>query len=165
MKYGTGNPQALWPFDILSWNTPSWSISAEFLAYALFGLAVLFGRKRLALGLALAAIAAPLTIAFVFHHGMVDAAGTGGLRAIYGFSIGALVYLIFAERIFRARAAAPAGNGPSGALSTIAEAAAAIAVVFLAWATHETASASACLSSMQWWSASSRSSVALSAVC
>lgn len=96
--------QAFWPADHLTWNAPSWSISAELLAYGLFGcwLAVA-ARSRVTLGLAAAALIAPLLLALFSARGMETAAGLGWARAIHGFALGALLYRLLGGRILQAR--------------------------------------------------------------
>jgi peptidoglycan/LPS O-acetylase OafA/YrhL len=87
----------------LSWNTPSWSISAEFIAYVCFGFAVLVFRWRLAWALAALAAAAALALATLADLGMETTAQLGGVRAIYGFSLGALLYMFAGRSIVAAR--------------------------------------------------------------
>ncbi len=126
--------QAFWPQDTLSWNTPSWSISAECLAYALFAVAVLAQRKRIVLWLCLAAIAAPLLLWQTSPQGMISAAGTGFLRAIYGFSVGALLYRLS----FHPTRATPGSRLGSTGWTVIELLVTALAVMW-AWKSHTTA--------------------------
>lgn len=128
--------QAFWPADSLSWNTPSWSISAEYLAYVLFAVAVLTQRKRVVLWLVLAMIAAPLVLWQASAQGMASASGTGFLRAIYGFSIGALLYVV-SFRSMLLQHAAPASRAGSLRWTVIELSVTALAVV-VAWKTHAT---------------------------
>jgi peptidoglycan/LPS O-acetylase OafA/YrhL len=79
--------------DRLTWNVPSWSISSEFIAYVLFGLAVLTGLTRRRWFDVLA-----IPTAVVLYGAVAYAAGTlnvsfgiGILRCLAGFWIG--VYL------------------------------------------------------------------------
>lgn len=118
--------QAFYPFDHLSWNAPSWSISAELLAYALFALLVFTMPGRLLKGLALAALLAVAVLMLFSARGMETAAGLGWPRAIYGFALGAMLYrLCGAGIVARKRLAAPAPR-----LSwTVLEAAAAMAAL------------------------------------
>ena len=112
---GTNEPQFLisnlllvhviWPFDTLSWNTPSWSISAEFIAYVLFALAVLLARRRLPYLLAAVLVLAPLALHFFSEEGMNATYGMGAMRAVYGFAAGALVYIMLGKWIHAARKA------------------------------------------------------------
>ena len=111
---GTNEPQflisnlflahAVWPFDTLSWNTPSWSISAEFIAYVLFALAVLLARRQLPYLLAVALVLAPLAIHFFSEGGMNATYRMGAMRAIYGFAAGALAYIVLRKWIHATRA-------------------------------------------------------------
>lgn len=129
--------QALWPFDSMSWNTPSWSISAEVFAYALFALAVFFQSRRIILWLGLAMVAAPVMLAASSENGMVAVAGVGALRAVYGFSMGALLYVLLHRPILRWHGAE---TGFPRAVWTwsVAEAAVSALAVVLAWKTHGT---------------------------
>jgi peptidoglycan/LPS O-acetylase OafA/YrhL len=76
----------------LTWNSPSWSISAEVWTYLLFGLAVLMlGRRHwmvfipvIATGMAVIYAWSPNHIDTTWHLGFV--------RCLYGFSLGALLY-------------------------------------------------------------------------
>jgi peptidoglycan/LPS O-acetylase OafA/YrhL len=78
--------------DRLTWNTPSWSISAEFRTYILFALIVLLApRYRTIVFAATAALGAATLVAFSQHG--IDATYDLGLpRCIFGFSVGYLVY-------------------------------------------------------------------------
>ena len=103
--------QSLWPADSLSWNTPAWSISAEFVAYALFGGALLMPRRLLPPMLALTAILSLAVLASFADHGMQSTVRFGVLRALHGFSLGALAYLFAHRRILGARRRAHRGRG------------------------------------------------------
>lgn len=76
----------------LTWNTPSWSISAEFWTYILFAaIILLLPRHRHVAFTASALIGAAALIAFSTHG--IDVTHDLGLpRCIYGFSVGCLVY-------------------------------------------------------------------------
>ncbi|MEX6508515.1 acyltransferase family protein [Jiella sp. M17.18] len=82
--------QALGFLDTLSWNYPSWSISAELVAYALFGLVVVV-RPRLLVPLA--ALVIPLGLAAILRmDGTIDTTfHLGWLRCLVGFSLGSLI--------------------------------------------------------------------------
>lgn len=129
--------QAFWPADSLSWNTPSWSISAEYLAYVLFAVAVLTQRKRVVLWLVLAMIAAPLLLWQASAQGMASASGTGFLRAIYGFSIGALLYVLSFRQMLLQHAAS-SGSRTGSLRWTAIELAVTVLAVVVAWKTHAT---------------------------
>lgn len=79
--------------DRLTWNLPSWSISAEFWTYAVFGAATLvLGRFRLA---TLGILASLCLLLLVTHakHGMDATFDLGFPRAILGFVIGHFMYV------------------------------------------------------------------------
>jgi peptidoglycan/LPS O-acetylase OafA/YrhL len=78
--------------DRLTWNAPSWSISAEFWTYVLFALVVLvLPRYRRLAFTVLALIGAVLVIA-LSHTGMDVTYDLGFARCVFGFSAGCLVY-------------------------------------------------------------------------
>ena len=128
--------QAFWPADTLSWNTPSWSISAEYLAYVLFAIAVLTQRKRIVLWLVLGMIAAPFVLWQASAQGMASAPGTGFLRAIYGFSIGALLYAVSFRSILLQHASS--GSRAGSLRWTAIELSVTALAVVVAWKTHAT---------------------------
>lgn len=77
-------------FDQLTWNTPSWSISTEIFAYAVFALAAGYASTRW-LNLTLVGIAvAALVIICVAPEGMASTYDFGLARCVYGFFVGAL---------------------------------------------------------------------------
>lgn len=78
--------------DKLTWNTPSWSISAEFWTYILFALIIMLPIRHRQVAFAAAAVAgAAIVIAFA-RHGMDATYDLGLPRCIFGFFIGCLVY-------------------------------------------------------------------------
>ncbi|TRC80955.1 acyltransferase [Mesorhizobium sp. WSM4307] len=78
--------------DHLTWNAPSWSISAEFFAYLLFAGVVFIAGARAWIWLVAAAITAPLfLLGFSIHHHMDVSYDFGFIRCLYGFSLGALL--------------------------------------------------------------------------
>lgn len=85
-----------WSLDQITFNYPSWSISAEFVTYALFAFLTLItkGNKTI-----LSIILIPSIIYFgitLSEVGMGTGSRSGGpIRCLYSFSIGSLVYLIF----------------------------------------------------------------------
>lgn len=86
--------QSLGLRDGLSWNGPSWSISAEMWTYVLFSV-VLMARGR-ALAILAALLAALALILMVRTSGSLDwTYDWGAVRAILGFATGVLTYLAF----------------------------------------------------------------------
>lgn len=85
--------------DRLTWNLPSWSISAEFWTYVVFGvLSLAVPRLRMAAlgGLALISLALLVTSA---SHGMDATFDLGLPRAILGFALGHFVYAVRQRRL------------------------------------------------------------------
>ena len=78
----------------LSWNGPSWSIAAEFWTYLLFGLAVVALGRRYWLALLPAILAGPAILYLRSPDYMNATWDYGFLRCLYGFSLGALVYVV-----------------------------------------------------------------------
>jgi peptidoglycan/LPS O-acetylase OafA/YrhL len=77
----------------LVWNTPSWSIGAEFFAYLLFGGAVLMaGQKRLAWAMAALALVAIIYCSTAGPYEFQTA--NGFARCVSGFALGSLVRLL-----------------------------------------------------------------------
>jgi peptidoglycan/LPS O-acetylase OafA/YrhL len=106
-------------YDDLTWNGPSWSISAEIWAYAVFALVCLSGRLSTFLFIA----SVPLLFGIVLGapHGMGSTFDYGFPRCLLGFFTGVLCckfYAGFAPRL-------------SGRLCTLAELAILVAVVLL----------------------------------
>lgn len=81
-------------YDTVTWNTPSWSISAEFLTNLMFGICFLlvpWGRIPAALALA----AAGAIELMVFSEKNIDTSAQFGLfRCMYGFFVGYVIYRI-----------------------------------------------------------------------
>ncbi len=124
------------PDGVLTWNTPSWSISAEFIAYVFFGLAALAAPRRFLWLLAAAVVAAPFALALVSDDGMETTARFGALRALYGFAAGALLYRIAGSWLLRLRRELPLMH--DGARWTVVEVIAvfaAAAAIVTAWGT------------------------------
>jgi len=84
--------QAVDVTDRLTWNTPSWSISAEFWTYILFALIVLLLPRFRTIAFAVAAFLGAATVVAFSHHGMDVTYDLGLPRSIFGFSVGYLVY-------------------------------------------------------------------------
>lgn len=98
----------------LTWNSPSWSISAEFFAYLYFALVtgILPKMWRLPV-LAAVIVAAPVVLVLYSPHYMDASFDYGLIRCLFGFSLGVMLYTLRGERIGQARSAIEA-NGVSG---------------------------------------------------
>ncbi|UCI05931.1 acyltransferase family protein [Mesorhizobium sp. B1-1-8] len=97
--------------DHLSWNAPSWSISAEFFAYLLFaGVVFATGRQAWIWFAAGAATAPFFLLAFSTRH-MDVSFDFGFIRCLYGFSLGALLAWFQHDSIATARQALSGGAG------------------------------------------------------
>ncbi len=79
--------QSLNIHDMLTWNGPSWSISAEWWTYVLFALVAVLAGVRNWLLLAVA-IAAPLVLLRLTTTGMDVTYDWGLIRAVFGFALG-----------------------------------------------------------------------------
>jgi peptidoglycan/LPS O-acetylase OafA/YrhL len=83
-----------WGLSVLTWNVPSWSISAELLAYLLFAIVSFIARSR-----TLAVVAAILAVDWVASVKLAPDvefyAQLSSLRAICGFFAGVLVHAAF----------------------------------------------------------------------
>lgn len=98
--------QGLGMHDRLTWNFPSWSISAEVWTYLLFALVIVVTRARTVLvALGLIAIAAMLVVTFS-NRGIAVDHDLGLFRCIAGFFVGHLVLRMM--RAWPARARGPA---------------------------------------------------------
>ncbi|WP_158264401.1 acyltransferase [Nitratireductor sp. StC3] len=88
----------------LTWNGPSWSISAEFWTYILFGgLVVLLGRRSW-IALVVAVVIGPVVL-YLFSPDYMDATwDLGFVRCVYGFSLGALLYFAAGSKLLSAKA-------------------------------------------------------------
>ena len=84
--------QAVDVTDRLTWNTPSWSISAEFWTYILFALIVLLAPRYRTIAFAATAALGAATVVAFSQHGMDATYDLGLPRCIFGFSVGYLVY-------------------------------------------------------------------------
>lgn len=87
-------------FDTMaSWNNPSWSISAEFWTYLVFGACVLMLGRRFWLALLPFIVAGPI-ILFLFAPNLMDSTFDFGLvRCLYGFSVGAVLHRFLSASI------------------------------------------------------------------
>lgn len=81
-------------FDHLSWNTPSWSISCEFVAYMVFGTGALAGLFRSKLVSVFGAVLAVVGYtAIALAYGTLDITYDWGLvRCLSGFFFGMLIF-------------------------------------------------------------------------
>ncbi len=83
--------------DTLGWNYPSWSISAELLAYGLFALVVAAAPRALLPLMVLCIVVGIVVIGAA--EGTIDTTvGYGWLRCLMGFSLGAIVRLVIWPR-------------------------------------------------------------------
>ena len=112
---------ALGVHDRLTWNAPSWSISAEFAVNLLFGLIVLaLHRTTIAMAALLCGIGA--LVVMVWSDRLMDATfDLGFFRCLFGFFAGHLVYKL-----------APRGAGPMRYASASELAAVGLVLVFVA---------------------------------
>ena len=79
----------------MGWNQPSWSISAEFSAYILFGVVCLAGRRAL-LPIAIALVGIALVILALKSKTYLNTTSDFGLmRCIVGFFIGVVTYVCY----------------------------------------------------------------------
>jgi len=78
--------------DRLAWNGPSWSISAEFWTYLLFGAAVLMFRGRAWLALLPAVVVGPVILYYRSPDFMDATWDLGFVRCLYGFALGTLLH-------------------------------------------------------------------------
>lgn len=137
---GTNEPQFLisnllllqdvWPTWTLTWNTPSWSISAEYVVYVAFAVVALCLRRRVGWTVAAAVVVAPVLISAFADDGMETTSQLGLVRALFGFAAGVLLYLVVNEWI-ATRRSATAGAGETSLLWTAAELAALDAILLV----------------------------------
>ncbi|TPK23529.1 acyltransferase [Mesorhizobium sp. B2-5-9] len=97
--------------DRLTWNAPSWSISAEFFAYLLFAGVLFIAGARAWIWFVAAAVTAPLFLLGFSTHHMDVSYDLGFIRCLYGFSLGALLAWFQHDSIAGARQVL-AANGP-----------------------------------------------------
>jgi peptidoglycan/LPS O-acetylase OafA/YrhL len=87
----------------LGWNMPSWSISAEFAMYFVFGLVCIAGRRRLPLISALVVLGALLFLSRLRGVYITTTSDFGLVRCALGFFLGVLVYFSYRSFVvFRA---------------------------------------------------------------
>ncbi|WP_158045890.1 acyltransferase family protein [Skermanella pratensis] len=105
----------------MSWNGPSWSISAEFVVYAIFAVGLLAFRSRIAVVLGVLATAGAFAV-FTFSPTYMDTQQEFGvLRCLFGFTVGHLVC--------RLRRSGDEAAGTGSRFGSLAEAASLVAVV------------------------------------
>ena len=81
-------------FGTLTWNSPSWSIGAEFYTYILFAVLVLLVPRPLRTALLLA-LPAWLALYLLAPHGMDSTYDFGLVRCIAGFFLGVVAYGLY----------------------------------------------------------------------
>ena len=79
--------QSLNIHKMLTWNLPSWSISVEFYAYAVFAISLLMFRQRTYILIALVVLAAPLVLLKLVGNIDTDH-DYGFIRCLFGFFVG-----------------------------------------------------------------------------
>jgi peptidoglycan/LPS O-acetylase OafA/YrhL len=87
--------------DVLTWNTPSWSISAEFFTYIVFAAVCLAAPSRwirIVLSVLLGVIAATVLLR-VSDYGMRETFHWGFIRCVFGFFAGVITYEVWRSGI------------------------------------------------------------------
>lgn len=84
-----------WTISDLTWNFPSWSISAEFYTYAIFGIIAIFMKNSRLLISGISLLLVIIAGYILFTEGMSTSNITGPTRCIYSFFIGVFTYNIF----------------------------------------------------------------------
>lgn len=123
--------QDLWPSWTLTWNTPSWSISAEYLTYLTFGVGALCLRRRIGWAAAAVLVAGPVLIFSFADDGMETTSQLGLVRALFGFAAGVLLYVFVRDWIDLRRQSPSRVSGETSLMWTAAELAALDAVLLL----------------------------------
>ncbi|WP_245331908.1 acyltransferase [Bradyrhizobium sp. NAS80.1] len=95
---------AMGVLDYLSWNGPSWSISAEFYTYIVFGVVVVLAQRLgyIKLVYVLSAVLAVLgvvLIIFVLKNETLDFQANGFTRCFLGFFVGVLTLRFVSKRV------------------------------------------------------------------
>ncbi len=117
----------------LTWNGPSWSISAEMWTYVLFGAALLLLRRRLWIALVAAILVCPVILCLYAPRYMDATYDFGFVRCVYGFSLGVLLH----ELSKRGLAPGAARDARSLVVWTLVElGAVAAVVVFVSTSAH-----------------------------
>jgi peptidoglycan/LPS O-acetylase OafA/YrhL len=83
-----------WLNPELTWNHPSWSISAEFVTYAIFGLSCLFFKNQKKY-YAFTAFLIFVSGYILSRNGMLPDNISGPARCLYAFNMGVLISVIF----------------------------------------------------------------------
>lgn len=118
----------------LTWNGPSWSISAEFWTYLVFALFCLAHLRKPVIGAALLAAGGALVV-ILFSSRYIDATyDLGFFRSVYGFFLGHLIYRLRASHN---------GTIAPGVASILELGTLALVVAFVALAQHAPASLAA----------------------
>jgi len=91
------------------WNLPSWSISAEFFSYLLFGAIFILPHKILPRLITAIVVTSFLLILFVGNDYIMLTAKFGFIRGFYGFGTGVLTYFAY-KKIAARDAALPNGT-------------------------------------------------------
>ncbi len=81
--------------DELTWNFPSWSISAEFYTYAVFGIFIVLTRNYATLRLLIYAAVVLFFGYIIWVNGFGTDTVKGPSRCFYSFFIGCLVYQVY----------------------------------------------------------------------
>jgi hypothetical protein len=87
--------QALNVTDRLTWNFPSWSISAEFWTYIVFAAVCLAYPLRKTAALVALGLVGALMVAAFSTNGIEVTYDLGFFRCVYGFAVGHLVYRLY----------------------------------------------------------------------
>lgn len=116
--------------DQLTWNAPSWSISAEFFAYLLFAGAMFVAGRRAWIFFVAVPIVAPLFLLAFSTNNMDVSWDFGFIRCLYGFSLGALLAWFQHDSITAARRSIRADGSSVGLMAwTVIEAVAILGIV------------------------------------
>lgn len=115
--------------SMLTWNGPSWSLSAEFWTYLAFGGLLLVYRRHIWMALLPLVVLAPVVLYLYSPHAMDTTYDFGLLRCFYGFAVGALLNMAALPSINAARTQRASDQGTGIRISwTLAELATVLAV-------------------------------------
>ncbi|HPQ50129.1 MAG: acyltransferase [Alphaproteobacteria bacterium] len=90
--------QSLHVVDHVAFNGPSWSISAEFYTYILFGLVLFFSPRFYRIILVTMAISFAV-IVYTYHGNLFAKLDFGYFRCVYGFMCGVFAYEVFSRLV------------------------------------------------------------------